>query len=88
MTLEGKGNSFYKGIELELSGANWKSYGANSQRGETTGFRISAPVLNKVQVSYDSRSYGRNFSNCEEKPEKKNSQMTSSQRQWLHSSIG
>ena len=33
MTLEGKGNSFYKGIELELSGANWKSYGANSQLG-------------------------------------------------------
>ena len=56
MTLEGKGNSFYKGIEFELrgansiyEGANWKSYGANSQRGETTGFRISAPVLNTVQ---------------------------------------
>ena len=31
MTLEGKGNSFYKGIELELSGANWKSYGATGR---------------------------------------------------------
>ena len=64
MTLEGKENSFYKGVELELRGANSESNGANSRvllrnRAKPLDWRsnLNSSILYFVKMPYTGNAF-------------------------------